>query len=295
MTSYLKVIKPISLTLDASNATESTPAWVSGTTYALDDEVSHDDRIWKSTTGSNTGNTPSDASTYWSNQRATNPHRCLDLKQTSETESAGTLEMTLTAGGIGDAIAFIGIDAASVQVTVTDTGAPFYDSGEIDLVSSESVFDMWSYTYAAIDYIDELILPVPVFSGMEIEIVIDAGSGTASLGELIVGATHSLGISRADAISLTDYSIKEKDDFGDAYITERAYSFSHDFEFAFPKDDSRRVTRLLAELRATPSLYFAAEDQMEYGATIFGWVEDWSAPLSSERYVFATATIEGLS
>lgn len=295
MTSYLKVIKPMDVTLSATNATESTAAWNAGTNYAADALVSYDNRIWKSVVGANVGNTPSDLSAYWVNVRATNPYRCIDLKQTSTTTNTGSIDMTLVAGGIGDMVALLNVAAATVQVIVSEGGVETYNSGVIDLISSGNVYDAWSYTYAEIEYSYELYLPIPIFAGQEIQIILDASAGTAGLGEVIIGQSHTLGISTGDDVSLRDFSVKEFDEFGDAFIVERGYSFEHSMAFAFPKDDGRRVQQLLADLRATPSLYYAAENFNEYGASVFGWLDSWSTPLTDEGYVFATAEIKGLT
>lgn len=296
MTSELKVIKPVAVTIDSSNVAEDDAlAWDAGTTYATGDEVIYDHAIWRSAADSNTGNTPDAATAFWARLRATNRYRCLDLKQTSPTTNAGTIEMTLVSGGIGDAIAFVGLDASTVEIEVVDDGTTTFGPTTYDLISSENVIDMWSYTYGAFEYEDELIVSLPIFTGVEINITIDGGAGSASVGEIIAGQTHSLGISTADTVGITDYSTKEQDEFGDWTIVEREYSFDHEFQFAFPKEDRRRVNRLMAELRVTPSLFFAAEDNMEFGTTVFGFLGDWETPLDSDGYVFATAPVKGLT
>ena len=56
-------------------------------------------------------------------------------------------------------------------------------------------------------------------------------------------------------ISIEDYSRKERDDFGRIDIVKRSFSAQESFRFAIPAQDTNRVARDLANLRAQPAVW----------------------------------------
>jgi hypothetical protein len=106
---------------------------------------------------------------------------------------------------------------------------------------------------------------------------------------------HALGSSLdGTGLGIEDYSTKDRDDFGNALLVERAFAQTVDFQFHLPTKDARRVHRVLSRLRATPSVYFAGEDMVDFGTTVFGFFQDFDIPLASGGTSFASLQIEGL-
>lgn len=289
------VLNPVGVTVQTSNVAEDDAAlWASGTTYAEDDEVIYNHGVWVSLAGSNTGNTPSDGSLFWVLREATDRYKAFDDKTASQVENANTITYTLVPTGDASAIALLNISAATLDIVVTDTGSEIYNES-FELIDGTAAVGWWAWTYGGVEYASDKIIDIPAFAGTEIDITIDAGTGTAKVGEILLGQMTDIGTPSSVDVSIEDYSVKDRDDFGNATIVERDFSFTHDFRFTFPREDARRVTRILASLRATPAVWAAALDNPEYSGIIFGYPETWNTPVESGPLVFASLRIEGLT
>ena len=291
----LRVLIPAEITdadLISSNVPETDhPAWGVGDTYADADLVIHEHAIWMSAADSNTGNEPSEASSFWARVSATNRWKAFDQVIAQPVENPGSITYTIEAPSTVTGIAFFGLQGSSLQIT-TDAGA---DSGVIDLVDTSEIADVWSYfTWDGGSYEDELIVQsVGARSSDEITITI-TGAGTAKVGQIVMGRMRSLGIATGADLSIEDNSIKEYDEFGGVAIVERSFTRRATFSFALAKADARRVRRVLIAQRASPAVYTSAEDRPEFGTMIYGWPSDWAIPENAESIAFATLEISGL-
>jgi len=296
----MKVIAPITMTdalLVHSNVAESdAPAWDGVTSYDLGAQVmslaSH--RVFQAVTGAEAGNDPEVGDlTKWIPVSATNRWKAFDLTIQDQVENPGTITYTITPDSLVTGIAFLGLEAAEVRVQIVAAG---YDK-TISLVDDTEVVDWFSFfTWDAEQFDTEaLFTGLPGYSGNEIVITIGDGTGTARVGQIVLGKVVELGVTLdGAAIGITDFSIKEQDDFGNLSLVERGFAAETSFPFKLPTADALRVKRVLTKLRATPSVYFAGEHITHYGATVFGFYEDFEIPLSSGGTSFATLTIKGL-
>lgn len=298
----MRVVEPIQITnamLLSSNVPETDyAAWAGGTAYSIGQRVilTSTHRIYECVTA-NTGQNPATdtTATYWLDIGATNRWKAFDRLISDPVSKAGSITYVLKPDMLADAVAFFGLDAASVRVKVTDPlEGVIYDATR-QIVDKSVVFDGWSYAFEPITYdTQEIFSGVPIYSGATVEITISS-NGTTLVGEIVVGRDQYLGRTLVDtAIGFEDFSRKDRDDFGNAVIVPRAYAQTTSFRFSFPTDDARRLRGILARVRAVPAVYYAGSDTSKFGTTIYGFFRDFSIPLTA-NVSFGNLEVEGLT
>jgi hypothetical protein len=165
------------------------------------------------------------------------------------------------------------------------------------LVDNSAVPDWFDYYFGDIAFDSEAIFEgVPGYTTATVSVEIDAGAGTAEVGQIVLGRVATLGQTlEGSRLGIRDFSFKDFDAFGRAQIVERRFARNVDFSFAMPASDARRVDRTLASLRATPAVYYADAAIPQYGAIAFGFFRDFDIPLQHQGKSFVTLEIEGLT
>lgn len=296
----MRIIEPIAITdamLLASNVPETdAPAWDAGASYAVNDRVIRTHAIYQAV-AANTGQDPlTDAtSTYWVRLGATNCWRAFDRLISDPVIQSGSITYTLQPDRLSDAIAFFGLNASSIRIEVTDPADGIIYDQTVELIDNGAVFDWWSYFFEPIAYADqEIVTGVPIYTGVEVEIIVTSG-GTTQVGQIVIGRSQVLGETLVDTeIGIEDFSVKDRDDFGNFTIVERAYSDTTRFRFSFPSGDARRIRKILARVRAIPAVYYAGDETGHLGTTVYGFFQDFSIPLTA-NVSFGSLEVEGLT
>lgn len=300
----MKVIVPADTTTFTSDVAENEyPAWTTGTTYALGARVitasSH--QVWQSARAGNQGNNPLTAATSadgatinWVLVGATDRWKPFDKKVSDIATRNGNMTWTITLPTRADSLALFGLGASSVRVRITLSGSVLYDVTH-QVIDTTSIMDWYDFFTYQPEFDTEMVLTdLPAFAGSTVQITFAAGGGSTSIGEIVLGQVKTLGVSQeGTSVGITDYSIKERDDWGNPVIVERAFADTTNFSFAMPMGDARRVKRILSSLRATPAVYFVDADTEKLGTTIFGFFSDFDIPLT-HGMSFANLEIEGL-
>ena len=304
----MKLIAPITVTdsiLTASNVAENDYAeWAVGTTYADAARVivigtTH--KVYESVQSGNVGNDPTtDDGTWWIEVSATNRWKAFDQKLEDVVSRSGTITYSFVPTSIVTGIAFLNVNAPSVQVEVFDSVSPndkIYDQ-TISLVDDTVIVDWFTFFTSDLTIFDTeaLFIGIPGYANNEIDVTIGDGTGTPTVGQIVLGKVETLGFTtEGTSIGIEDFSTKDRDTFGNAIINERAFADETNFNFSLNTSDARRVKRILSNLRATPAVYFADEDLIRYGTTVYGFFQDFSIPLSTGSLSFANLEIEGLT
>lgn len=297
------VIIPQTITeavLTASGVPETDYAvWSSATTYSVGQRViltTGYHKIYECLTSNINRHPATDPArlTYWLEVGATNRWRPFDGKLSDELTYAGTITMTLAPTELCDSLAFFGLSASSLTVVVK-SGATTISTSTVSLIDRTNETDWFSWFYDEIRYDSEaLVLTFSASLGNTIEITIN-GTGTLTVGEIVLGRNRQLGTPLLGTEpGIRDYSRKERDDFGNPILVQRAYSNTVDFKFSFPSADARRVNRTLAEVRATPCVFHAGAGNTMFGTTIYGFFTDLSTPLTHRQLSFSSLKVEGL-
>jgi len=272
--STLRLIQPAAITdamLTSSNVPENDyPAWASGTTYALGARVIAAHRIFESAAAGNVGNNPASGSSAWLDLGPTNRWAMFDEALGTATERANSVAVVIDPVDPVTAVALLDVSGSTVRVQASG-----YDR-TIALAADPGMAQF---------------LDLPSVSG-PITMTI-SGSGTVSVGTLLIGRLVDLGVTEASpTAAITDYSRKETDDFGDVTVVERAWAKRMTVRALLRSDAVDLVANRIAAVRARPCLWIAEESLQ--ALSIYGFFKDFSIEVG-ENVSTLSLSVEGLS
>lgn len=295
----MRVIEPMPITdavLSASNVPETDhAAWSVATSYTVGQRVillsTH--RVYEAVANSIGVNPATDTGAFWLEIGATNRWKAFDSRIADPVVRAGNITYTLVPDELVDGMAFFGLNALSVRLRVQDPSLVNVFDQTVSLVDRSEAVNWFAWFYDPIRYDTEaLITDFPGFVGNSLLITVSGSS--VEIGQIVTGRVLSLGQSLVGtAIGFTDYSRKERDDFGRPIIVERDVADRTEFQFSFPPGDARRVKRVAVRLRASPAVYFTGVNDAQFGTMVFGFNNGIDVPLT-EGVSFATMEVEGL-
>ena len=295
----MKLIRPTTITegmITACNVPETDyAAWAVGTAYTVGTRCIYSHKIYECLVD-NTGYQPSGFPAKWLDCGYDNRWRMLDALVGSQTTQANSISVTITPGII-DSIALMDMDATSVTVTMTDPVEGVVYAESIDLVDKTFIVDAYTYFFEPIITDDTVVLlGVPAYANASIEIVISNPDGTAKIGTLVVGAKKDLGGTRYDpTISITDYSKKDTDDFGNYTVVQRAFSKRLTCEIWLKNSQVDDIARTLAGYRASPVVWVGTDDGTFSAMIIYGFYKSFSITIPYPDDSLCSLEIEGLS
>ena len=297
----MKVIKPVTVTdamILSSNATEAYAAWSAGTTYAKDAKVDHGTHYYNSLVNSNTGNDPHTSPTFWENIGPDNKHAMFDGQvSTTTTKSVAPLTVTV-ATGIVNSVAMIGLVGQSVTIRVTDAGAsPAVYTRTIGL-DGTIILDWYMYFFEPFVQLGEVVLTdLPPYLNARITMTLNSGSAVA-IGELLFGTVYTLGALGTEigaTVGIIDYSRKDTDnETGKTTFVERAFSKRMSGQFLVSNDSINGVQRILADVRAVPSVYIGSEEANYAPLVVYGFYRDFTIDIAYPTKSWCRLEVEGL-
>lgn len=298
----MKVIKPITVTpamILASNAVEAYAAWSAATTYAKDAKVDYGTHYYISLVNSNLNNIPSaPGSTFWAYVSPDNKHAMFDGQVSTATTSTSPLVVTI-APGIVNSVAMIDLVGSSVTITMTDNGAspPVY-TRTVGLDGS-IVFDWYTYFFEPFVQLAEVVLTdLPPYANGRITMTLTSG-GNVAIGEFLVGTVYELGevgMEQGASVGIIDYSRKDTDnDTGLTTFVRRAYSKRMSGQFLLDNGQLNAVQRILADIRAVPSVFIGSEAADYAPLIVYGFYRDFSIDIAYPTKSFCRIEVEGLT
>lgn len=298
----LRVTKSVALT-DTMLTGTSVPendhaAWNSGTTYALGDRVilTSTHKIYQSLQGSNTNKNPASEPLWWAEVGPTNRWRAFDLSSTTQTVVGAADYYEITPGQAVNALALINISGIlTVRVRLTDPsfGLVYDKTANLTFVPSESSWYAWFFE-PRIEQTLFVVEDLPSYPNATLRIDVTS-SGTAYIGSLIFGSVRSigLGVQHGVQLGIQDYSRKERNEWGDVVLVQRAFAKRASFQLLVENKQLDNTYRLLTELRATPCLWIGSD---RIGSlSIFGFYNNFDINIAYATYSDCTIDIEGLT
>lgn len=304
----MKLLRPVEVTeavLTATNVAESEPLWNVATTYAKGAQVrgpgDYDHRLYESLQASNTGHSPpvdvEGDGEWWFEVGATNRWRPFDGSVTSQAENADLITYTLQipAGSRIDSVAVLNVSAVTVSFTLTDsTEGVVYDEA-FSLTSDSGITDPYAYSFEPIERVADLALTeLPPYAGATLTVELEATGETVKLGALVIGLSRNLGDTTWGArVGVYDASKKERNSFGNFEVVERGFAKTASLTFNVAPGFTDRLQTLLAEYRATPTLYLGDED---FTSTIvYGFYREFAIEIALADHSVCSIEIEGLT
>ena len=298
----MKLIRPTTITdamLVSCNVPETDySVYSAATTYALGQRVvvtTGVHKIYESLQAGNLNHPVTDTA-WWLDCGATNRWKMFDTVVGSQTSQAGSLTVTLQPGII-DSMAFLDVEATTISVTMTDPVEGVVYTETIDMIAKTYINDGWSYFFEPIILDDAcVLLGVPPYSMAEIAITITNPTSTAKIGTLICGTKKDLGGTQYDpTISITDYSKKDIDAFGNYTVLQRAFSKRMGCSLLVNNSSIDNLVRTLAAYRATP-ICWVGDDEGNYSSMIiYGFYKSFEITIPGPETSTCSMDIEGLS
>jgi hypothetical protein len=210
----------------------------------------------------------------WLEISSTNKWKCLDQTRTVQTEYTSPISYVITPGVALDSIALLNLEMTSYRVQGT-SGA--YDTGTVSSTATDIV-----------------LTSLGGLADNVITITITNSAGLAKVGEIILGNAYTLGTFRpGPSVGITDYSVKEQDEFGAYTIVPRSFSkkMTCGVQIAVASVDA--VFNKLAAYRTTPLVWIGSATYSSL--IVFGFYKDFSIVFSSNRICDCSLEIEGLT
>ena len=283
--------------LISTSAVEATTTWSAGTSYSIGNRARYEYQIWESLTDANVGNVPSSSPTHWILVGPDNVTAMFDSQTSTETTATSPLSVTVATGTI-NALALVGLsDATELHVEATDApgGTVVYDQ-TINLDATE-IFDWWGYFFSPYDLAEEIVLTnLPPHSTMRLTVTL-TGSTAVGCAVMLWGTSIDIGQTQSGlAAGIIDYSVKETDEFGTTTFVQRAFSKRMSAKMFLGNASLNRTLRLLAALRATPTVWIGSTDpRMAAASIVYGFYRDFSVAVDYADYSLCVLEIEGLT
>ncbi|MFG6604622.1 MULTISPECIES: hypothetical protein [unclassified Sulfitobacter] len=291
---------PINMTdavLVASNIPENdAPTWASGS-YNTGDQVVYLHNVYEAVTAGASTVPPNQDPVMWVRIGATNRWRPFDGSIGQDASRSGTITYDLVASTVCDGLAFIGLKAVSLRVRVVTSGGAVHIDETHDLVDGSSISSWLDFfTYETV-YEPELVFTgLPVFPTDTVEITLDGGGGTASIGEIVLGRQVMLGkVIGGSRSGFTDYTSRNVDDFGNIELITRPTARKAEWRFVFDTRSNRRIQRELEKARGTKCFFHPGDDMTDFYLSVFGVANEFFPSLDAGGNTIDVLSLTGVS
>lgn len=298
----MKLIKPHVITDDmlvsSTISEDDADEWVSGTTYAVGQDVMRVSlhKVFRRLVAGAGTTAPELDPVNWQDRGATNKWAPFD--DVIGTLATGPSPLTyVLRPGFTDSLAIFELRGRYADIVMKDqTGGTVVYSNTIDLEVSD-ISSIYDWFFGELDIRTDLtLMDLPgQYGSAELSVTIRTIAGDASIGVLKPGLVHNIGDTQYGAkVGIDDYSRKERDEFGNVTILERAYSKRGSFTLETSLGSLNRIYRLLADVRATPCVYVGTEEDGYEPLLIYGFFTSFEISIDYPDYHLCTLDIEGL-
>lgn len=302
--SSLTVVAPLAVTpamLVSTNVPETDYAeWAAGTTYAKGQRVilAAQHKVYESTADSNTGNNPSapSAEPKWAEVGPTNRWRPFDKSVSSQVKQANSITYRIKPGQAITSLGLLNVTGAtSIRVRLIDPGFGTVYDKTTSMASVPVAVGWWEWFFGERRRPTQaLIQDLPSFPAADILIDV-SGTSELAVGVILMGQrrTFALGVKSGARVGIQDYSRKERTEFGDVVIVERAFAKRAAFQMLLESREVDSFNDFMATVRATPVLWIGS-GRFE-STTIYGFYKSFEIVLSYYDYADSELELEGLT
>jgi hypothetical protein len=301
----MKIIRPMTVddaALLSSNVPEDDYAAYNGATvYATGDRALYitGDIHWiiESLQDGNVGNIPTGEATdtYWLLVGNNNRWKMFDTSITSQTQNADTIDVSILGDGRIDSVALLNVNAASVNVIMTDSIDGEVYNETYSLVADSGINDWYAYFFEPIIRLSDFsITDMPPYANATIDVVLSDTGNTVYCGGLVLGLSANIGQTQYGlGLGITDYSVKTQDAFGNYTILERAFRKTADATLFVDNTFVDQLQTMLASYRSTPIVWLGTDS---FGASIiYGFYKEFFININYPESSLCTISIEGLT
>lgn len=302
MSAPIKIIKSITVTdavlTSTSVAEDISAAWSSAATYALNARVhlASTHKTYQSIQAGNIGKDPATEPLWWAEVSATNRWKPFDLSSTTQAQIGANDHYEITPGQAVNAIALINIAGiVSVRIRVTDPDFGLVYDRTADLLSAPGEASWYAWFFGQRTQQTQFIdAGLPSYPNATVRIDITS-AGSALVGGLVFGSQIAIGkgVRRGVRLGIQDFSRKERNEWGDTILMQRAYAKRLSFNTMIDNRDLDNAYATLADLRSTPCVWIGHD---KYSAlTAFGFFNSFEINIAYADYSDVSIDIEGLT
>lgn len=266
----MKVIPPVKITsariisstvplLNTNSAFgEVEQQWLSGTGYGVDDMRVDDGRRYRCRVAVTGSIKPIDDPEHWKDIGPSNYMAMFDMHRNSKTVAASPMTVVLQPGQRIDSLALGGLQANLVEVTMHVGGAEVF-SKSYNLSSrrtkswSEYRFGKFTTKKSIIDF------SLPRYSSAQITITISSPTGVVRCGAAVVGSSVYLGDMQSGDGSTLNFSLIERNGFGDAVLNPRPGVPKVNVSLLTPANATKNILDVKENLNAVPAVWCGIE------------------------------------
>ena len=300
--SSLLVVRPIAITpamLVSTDVPETDYAeWDAGTTYAVGDRVivAAQHKVYQSAIAGNVGKNPATDLTAWLEVGATNRWKPYDKSVSSQVVQANAIsyrikpEQAVTSVGV---LNITGGTSLRVRMIHATFGTVYDKTLSLSRTPVAPGWWMWFFGERRTPT-QALLVDLPSYPTAEILIDV-TGTAELAVGVIVLGQIRqfSLGVRMGARVGIQDYSRKEKNDFGDVMVVERAFAKRASFSMLITSDEVDSFHQFLSEVRATPCLWIGS--QCYESTTVYGFYKSFDIVISYFNYSDCELELEGLT
>ena len=300
--STLTVVRPMDITsamLVSSDVPETDYAeWAAGITYAAGDRaiLASEHKVYQSAIAGNVGKNPAADRTAWREVGATNRWKAFDKSISSQVAQANAISYRIKPGQAVTAIGVLNITAATtVRVRVID---PVYGTVYDKTASTASVpvaAGWWAWFFGERRAPTQVLLQdLPSFPTADVLVDI-TGAANLAVGVILLGQRRqfSMGVKMGARVGLQDYSRKERSEFGDVMVVERAFAKRANFSLPLKASEVDTLQLFLSSVRAIPCLWIGSGRYES--TTVYGFYRSFDIVLSYYNYSDCELELEGLT
>lgn len=302
--SALTVVQPLAITaamLVESNVPESDyPEWSAGATYAKDARVilAAQHKVYQSLADANTGNNPTSTvlPAKWVEVGPVNRWKAFDKSVSSQTAQANSISYRLKLGRAVTYLAALNLKGATrMRVRVVDsTYGTVYDK-TVSLARLPVAAGWWGWLFGERRApTQSLFTDLPSFPAADVLIDID-GTADLAVGVILLGQARSfsLGVRMGARVGIQDYSRKERNEFGEVVLVERAFAKRASFSMLLRASEVDAFHEFLASVRAIPCLWIGSSRYES--TTVYGFYKSFDIVISYFDYSDSELELEGLT
>lgn len=268
----MKIIDPIvidqtKIVSGSYNVVQDIAIWSSTETYSKGQKVVLDAwgaMIYESLLDNNINQPPTTTKTAWLPIGSSNYAAMFDAVNGTKTKRLDNIKLTIQTSELITAIGFVGINASSVRVVITDTT---YNQGVVydQTISLKKLPAYDWYTFILGEFVQEQVAifeDLPPYRNAQIAITITsyAIGSYAEVGTIQLGKMAAIGESKYGFKSgFVDYSRKEADSFGNYTIIKRANAKTLEADVEVETIKISTIELLREKLSATPIIWIGSK------------------------------------
>lgn len=292
------------------NIDEQNPEWDSVTTYNFNDVVRYGFYLYKCVIDNNLNVIPTENELSWLFWGTSNRYGAIDLQATTttvcnaQTKTGGLAPYDLVmefTNNKYDVIALGGVKGNSIKIEVFDSNSILVQTIENAVSGRSCVDSWWNYYNCPLvgqggDVEENFYFRILAVSGtIKVTVTELTEDNESSVAYVIGGNSSFIGDTLFNVnMGLTDYSVKETDDFGITTLLRRQSRELMDIDIIFDSVRVNSVKRLIRGLLGRVVLFVndESEDSAYENLLLLGYVDDFQTVLNNGVKTQASISIE---